>query len=63
MCMVYVITKEHFYIQQLHQETYDIFDAKVNVYDGFSCPTICSIDLHLEFGTKFLDVTFSIILY
>lgn len=46
---------------QLHQVTYDKYDVVLSVYDGFSCPTIGSITLPVEFGTKSLDVIFSII--
>lgn len=58
--MVNVITKEYLYTLQLHQVTYDKSDVVVKVFDIFSCPTIGSINLSVEVGSKCLDVIFSI---
>lgn len=59
--MVNVITEEHLFTQQLHHETYGKSNVMVKAYDGFYCPTIGSITLPIEVGTKCLDVTFTII--
>lgn len=60
ICMVIVIAEEHLYIQQFYQDTYDKSDVMIKVHDGFICPTIGSIPLPIEVGTKCLDVTFAI---
>lgn len=59
--MVNVITEEYLYTLQLHQVTYDKSNVMIKIFDGFSYPTIGSINLPIRVGTKYLDVYFSII--
>lgn len=51
-CVVNVITREYLYTLQLHQVIYDKSDVVIKIFDGFSCPTIGSITLPIEVGTK-----------
>lgn len=61
VCMYNVIIQNHFYTQQFNQDTYEKSNVMIVVHDSLICPTIGSITLPIEVGTKCLDVTFAII--